>query len=206
MFLIQNRLTMKKFNLIPVFFAVIMAVFFFASCEKEVTTEVVTETNNSENLQPSNVPSSSSKEITLTNGDKYVTFRLVDKGQSYNQNHFKLVTVNKHDDEVGIEFHTDNIEHLESAIYEHSINAIINQLPTIEVVKTNYNDTEDYLIELDNNKVKLPNIDSNSRSCIWSNGACVSHNGCWVSRYSCSCGGAHYSNCGFVDPWHWHSY
>ena len=34
---------MKKFNLIPVFFAVIMAVFFFASCEKEDVTNPVSE-------------------------------------------------------------------------------------------------------------------------------------------------------------------
>ncbi|MBL7784295.1 MAG: hypothetical protein JNM36_00130 [Chitinophagales bacterium] len=196
---------MKKFNLIPVFFAVIMAVFFFASCEKEVMTDVVTETNNSENLQPSNVPSSSSKEITLTNGYKYVTFRLVDKGQSYDQNHFKLVTVDKNE-QISTETHTDDLEGYENAQYEHSINAITNQLPTIEIVKTNYDETEDYLIELDNNKVKLPDMKSNSRDCSWYNGSCVIHNGCWVSRYLCSCGGAHYSSCNFGNLFHWHSY
>ena len=42
---------MKKFNLIPVFFAVIMAVFFFASCEKEVMTDVAGVQNTGTDLQ-----------------------------------------------------------------------------------------------------------------------------------------------------------
>jgi hypothetical protein len=87
---------MKKFNLIPVFFAVIMAVFFFASCEKEVMTDVVTETNNSEILPTDNTVAKYQKEVTLKDVTGKNTVKLLisaDKQEildRYDNNSFNL--------------------------------------------------------------------------------------------------------------------